>query len=65
METIQNGIGGKKVTSASTRTAAVYNPATGEQSATLPLSTLEEVNSAIAVAKAAAASSTGVWGTCC
>ncbi len=59
MTTIQNGIGGRKVTSASGRTAPVFNPATGEQTAILPLSTLDEVNAAIAVAKAAAAS----WGT--
>ncbi|MCU0732442.1 MAG: aldehyde dehydrogenase family protein, partial [Hyphomonas sp.] len=59
MTTIQNGIGGKKVTSTSTRSAPVFNPATGEQTATLPLSTCEEVNAAIAVAKAASAS----WGT--
>ena len=59
MLTIQNGIGGKKITSASTRTTPVYNPATGEQSATLPLSTREEVDAAIAVAKKAAVS----WGT--
>ena len=54
MLTIQNGINGRKVTSASQRTSAVYNPATGEQTATLPLSTLDEVNAAIAVAKATA-----------
>ena len=59
MLTIQNGINGKKITSASTRTVPVFNPATGEQSATLPLSTLEEVNAAIAAAKKAALS----WGT--
>lgn len=59
MITIQNGIGGKKLTSASPRTSAVYNPATGEQTAILPLSTLDEVNAAIAAAKAAA----GSWGT--
>lgn len=59
MITIQNGIGGKKVTSGSNRTAPVFNPATGEQTAVLPLSTLDEVNAAIDAAKAAAAS----WGT--
>ena len=58
METIQNGINGKKVTSASGRSAPVFNPATGEQTAALPLSSLDEVNAAIAAAKAAAAS----WG---
>jgi malonate-semialdehyde dehydrogenase (acetylating)/methylmalonate-semialdehyde dehydrogenase len=54
MQTIQNGIGGKKVTSVSARTAAVYNPATGEQTSVLPLSTIDEVNAAIAAAKRAA-----------
>ena len=53
MQTIQNAIGGKLVTSTSTRTQGVYNPATGEQSATLPLSTLDEINGAVAAAKAA------------
>ena len=59
MQTIQNAIGGHKVTSASTRTSAVFNPATGEQTASLPLSTANEVNEAIAAAKAAAAG----WGS--
>ncbi len=54
MQTIQNAIDGRKVTSGSKRAAAVYNPATGEQTATLPLSTLEEVNAAVAAAKKAA-----------
>ena len=54
MNTIQNAINGRKVTSSSKRVTTVYNPATGEQSATLPLSTTEEVNAAIAAAKAAA-----------
>ena len=59
MQTIQNAVGGRKVTSASTRTSAVFNPATGEQTATLPLSTASEVNEAITAAKAAAAG----WGS--
>ena len=54
MHTIQNGIDGSKVTSASRRIAPVYNPATGEQIAALPLSTAAEVNSAVAAAKKAA-----------
>ena len=37
MHTIQNAINGRKVTSASRRIAPVYNPATGEQIAALPL----------------------------
>ena len=59
MQTIQNAIGGRKVTSSSRRTAPVYDPATGEQIAVLPLSTSDEVNSAVAAAKQAAAE----WGT--
>ena len=59
MQTIQNAIDDCKVTSTSRRVAPVYNPATGEQIATLPLSTPEEMNSAVAAAKRAAAG----WGT--
>jgi malonate-semialdehyde dehydrogenase (acetylating)/methylmalonate-semialdehyde dehydrogenase len=59
MQTIQNAIGGRKITSTSARTTPVFNPATGEQIATLPLSTTDEVNAAIAAAKKAAAT----WGT--
>ncbi|GLQ18003.1 CoA-acylating methylmalonate-semialdehyde dehydrogenase [Maritalea porphyrae] len=54
MTIIQNAINGQRVTSASTNRVPVFNPATGEQSAELPLSTVEEVNSAVAAAKAAA-----------
>ena len=50
MPTIQNAIGGKLVTSTSSRTQPVFNPATGEAIATLPLSTVEEINSAVAAA---------------
>src|SRR5689334_12326202 len=53
MQTIQNAIGGKLVTSTSTRTQPVFNPATGEAIATLPLSTLDEINAAVASAKKA------------
>ncbi|MEQ1769089.1 MAG: CoA-acylating methylmalonate-semialdehyde dehydrogenase [Devosia sp.] len=53
MDTIHNGIGGKLLKSASTRSSPVFNPATGEQSAILPLSTLDEINAAVASAKAA------------
>ena len=51
MHTIQNGIDGSKVTSASRRIAPVYNPATGEQIAALPLSTAAEVNLAVSAAR--------------
>src|SRR5512146_648363 len=54
MDIIQNAIDGRKIASSSQRTAPVYNPATGEQTACLPLSTADEVNSAVAAAKKAA-----------
>ena len=53
MQTIQNAIAGKLTTSTSSRSQPVFNPATGEQSATLLLSTVDEVNEAVAAAKAA------------
>jgi malonate-semialdehyde dehydrogenase (acetylating)/methylmalonate-semialdehyde dehydrogenase len=53
MLTIDNAIGGKLVRSQSSRTQPVYNPATGEQTATLPLATVAEVNAAVAAARAA------------
>ena len=46
MDILQNAIDGKRVTSSSRRRAPVYNPATGEQIAEVPLSTAEEVNAA-------------------
>ncbi|WP_075217495.1 CoA-acylating methylmalonate-semialdehyde dehydrogenase [Mongoliimonas terrestris] len=58
MRTIQNAIGGQLVASTSGRTAPVFNPATGEEIATVPLSSAEEVASAIAAAKAASVA----WG---
>jgi malonate-semialdehyde dehydrogenase (acetylating)/methylmalonate-semialdehyde dehydrogenase len=57
--TIQNAIDGGKFTSSSRRLAPVYDPATGDQTAQVPLSTVEEVNSAVAAAKKAAVG----WGT--
>src|SRR3989337_2771098 len=59
MQTIQNAIDGHKVTSSSQRLAPVYNPATGNQTADLPLSSAEDVNAAVAAAKKAAVG----WGT--
>ncbi|MEP0324236.1 CoA-acylating methylmalonate-semialdehyde dehydrogenase [Bauldia litoralis] len=53
MQTLQNIIGGKLVASTSPRTAPIFNPATGEQSAVLPLSTLAELDAAVAPAKLA------------
>jgi malonate-semialdehyde dehydrogenase (acetylating)/methylmalonate-semialdehyde dehydrogenase len=53
MEIIHNAIGGKLVLSNSSRTQPVFNPATGEASATLRLTTNDEINAAVANAKAA------------
>ncbi len=50
MLTIENAVGGKRYVSNSTRRVPVFNPATGEQSAELPLSTLDELNAAVASA---------------
>jgi malonate-semialdehyde dehydrogenase (acetylating)/methylmalonate-semialdehyde dehydrogenase len=53
MDMISNLVGGKPSRSVSTRTAPIFNPATGEQSASLILSTAAELDAAVAVAKAA------------
>ena len=53
MESISNVIGGQLARSTSPRTAPVFNPATGEQSAILPLSTAAELDAAVAAAKLA------------
>ncbi|MEO0635258.1 MAG: CoA-acylating methylmalonate-semialdehyde dehydrogenase [Pseudomonadota bacterium] len=53
MKTIQNAIGGQLVQSGSDRSQNVFNPATGEAVATLPLSTTAEMDAAVAAAKAA------------
>ncbi len=59
MRTIENAYGGKKVASRSERSQNVYDPATGEATARLPLSTGDEVAAAVAAAKAAA----DAWGS--
>jgi malonate-semialdehyde dehydrogenase (acetylating)/methylmalonate-semialdehyde dehydrogenase len=53
MNIISNAVGGKLVASSSPRRSPVFNPATGEQIAELPLSSLDEINAAVASAKAA------------
>ena len=53
MHVIENAVAGKRYVSSSTRRVPVFNPATGEQSAELPLSTLDELNAAVANAKKA------------
>jgi malonate-semialdehyde dehydrogenase (acetylating)/methylmalonate-semialdehyde dehydrogenase len=50
MQIIENAVGGKRYVSSSTRRVPVFNPATGEQSAELPLSTMDELNEAVASA---------------
>lgn len=54
MYTIQNAINGELRTSTSSRSQSIFNPATGEAIGTLPLSSTEELDSAVAAAKAAA-----------
>ena len=53
METIDHYIDGSAVASGSGRTHPVFNPATGEQTAQTGLASIEEVNTAVASAKAA------------
>ena len=53
MQIIENAIGAKRVVSGSARKTHVFNPATGEQIAELPLSTMAELNDAVAEAKVA------------
>ncbi|QBK31192.1 CoA-acylating methylmalonate-semialdehyde dehydrogenase [Roseitalea porphyridii] len=52
-EIIHNGVGGAPSVSASTRRQPVFNPATGEAIAELPLSTVDELDAAVGTAKAA------------
>lgn len=54
MDIIENLIDGRKVASASSRTAPVFNPATGEQTASVTLSTTADVDVAVAAARKAA-----------
>ncbi len=54
MNSIQHWIDGKVVESASGRTAPVFNPALGEQSGVVALASVDEVDAAVAAAKAAA-----------
>jgi malonate-semialdehyde dehydrogenase (acetylating)/methylmalonate-semialdehyde dehydrogenase len=53
MQIIENAVAGKRYASSSARRSPVFNPATGEQIAELPLSTLDELNAAVASAKKA------------
>lgn len=53
VKTVKNYIGGEWVESTSSNTQEVYNPATGEVIAHVPLSTREELDHAVKVAKEA------------
>ena len=53
METIHHLIGGQSVPSRSARAHPVFNPATGEQTAEVGLASADEVDAAVASAKAA------------
>ena len=53
MHTLSNAIAGELARSTSPRHAPIFNPATGEQSAVLPLSTAAELDAAVAAAKLA------------
>ncbi len=57
MHAINHWIGNQRVAGASGRTSAVYDPATGEQTAAVDLASVEEVDAAVASASAAA----GEW----
>ena len=56
MERIAHWVGGKDLAGESGRFGPVFNPATGEQTGEVALASLEEVDHAVAVAKAAASS---------
>jgi len=58
MLTIENAIDGRRVAASAPRAAPVFNPATGEEIARLPLSSAEDLDAAVAAAKSAATS----WG---
>ncbi|MGI9606815.1 MAG: CoA-acylating methylmalonate-semialdehyde dehydrogenase [Acidimicrobiales bacterium] len=51
MQQIHNLIGGQSLATTSGRTSPVFNPATGEQSAELGLSSVDDVNLAVAAAQ--------------
>lgn len=59
MHMIENAINGRRAAVHAARTMPVFNPATGEEVARLPMSSVEDLNAAVAAAKAAAQS----WGT--
>ena len=52
-DAIRNAVGGSLVASMSSRTAPIFNPATGERTGELKLSTRDELNAAVEAAKTA------------
>ena len=54
MRTVQHWVGGRPSAGSSTRTSAVYDPATGEQQAEVLLASAQDVEQAVAVARRAA-----------
>jgi malonate-semialdehyde dehydrogenase (acetylating)/methylmalonate-semialdehyde dehydrogenase len=58
LKTIQHRIGGQETAGSSTRTAPVFNPATGEQQAEVVLADAQDVDRAVAAARTAF----GTWG---
>ncbi|WP_409560496.1 CoA-acylating methylmalonate-semialdehyde dehydrogenase [Hyphomicrobium sp. MC8b] len=59
MHMIENAINGRRSPAHAERTQAVFNPATGEEVARLPLSKVDDLNAAVSAAKKAALT----WGT--
>ena len=59
MHMIENAIDGRRSAVHAARTHPVFNPATGEEVARLPLSSADDLNAAVAAAKTAAVS----WGS--
>ncbi len=53
MHTIPHHIGGSRTTGSPARTAPVFNPATGEQSGTVAMATIADIDAAVAAAKRA------------
>jgi malonate-semialdehyde dehydrogenase (acetylating)/methylmalonate-semialdehyde dehydrogenase len=52
-KSIPHYVGGRRVEGRSGRTSAVFNPATGDETGALALASIDEVNEAVAVARAA------------
>jgi malonate-semialdehyde dehydrogenase (acetylating)/methylmalonate-semialdehyde dehydrogenase len=53
LKTIEHRIGGRETAGASTRTAPIWDPATGEQQAQVLLAEREDVDAAVQAARAA------------